>query len=395
MFDLDTSLREALRHRDDAGLLRRLRVVACHGPMARLADGRALLNLASNDYLALSQHPQLIEASRDAASRWGVGAGASRLVTGHSPVHAEAEAAFAAFKGAEAATLLPTGYMANLAAITALAGPGDLVCLDKLCHASLIDAARLSGATVRTYPHLNLDRLDTLLARHRKEHPDARRITVSDTVFSMDGDVADLPAVCDVAEWHDAVVLIDEAHGTGVLGERGTGLAELQGVEDRVHVTVSTASKALGGLGGVVSGSRAVIDTILNEARPFIYTTGVPASQAAAVTAAIEVVRDEPWRRERVLEIAARVWVAALDAGFELPPTRVVTPIVPLVVGEAGQAEALAERLRERGVLAPSIRPPTVPRGGARVRLSLRADLDDAMVGRLVEVVGAVRDEAA
>lgn len=350
-------------------------------------DGRSMLNLAGNDYLALAGHPRLKAAAIAATERLGTGAGASRLVTGHLELHRQVESDFAAFKHAEAALILPTGYMANLTVLTALARPGDLVCIDKLCHASLIDAARSSEATVRVYPHGETAKLERLLGRESSS--DARKFIVTDSVFSMDGDTADLPTLCDLARRYDAITVVDEAHGTGVLGDAGTGLCEAQGVVDRVDIVVSTASKALGGLGGMVTGSRVVIDTLVNRARPLIYTTAVPPAQAAAVGAAIEVVRDEPWRRQRLAELAGRLADALADTGL-LPAAKTTgfnrtTPIFPLMTGSNETALGLADRLRERGILAIAIRPPTVAPGTARVRLSLRADLSDDDLTRVIE----------
>jgi 8-amino-7-oxononanoate synthase len=385
---LDGQLAADLAKLEQQALRRRLVALPATGPVIRV-DGHERVNLASNDYLGLSGHPALREAAADAARTQGVGAGASRLVAGHLQVHAEVEQAFAALKHAEAALLLPTGFMANLAVLTALARPGDLLCLDRLDHASLIDAARASGATVRTYPHLDTAKLARLLARHHRDAPDARRFIVSDSVFSMDGDCADLPALADLAEVHDAVLVVDEAHATGVLGADGSGLAAAQGVADRVHVTISTASKALGGLGGIVTSSAAVIDTLVNRGRPLIYTTAVPPPQAAAIAAALRVVREEPQRRERVLHLARQVREHLAGHGWTLPQTFLPTPIIPLIVGDSGAALALAVHLREAGLLAVAIRPPTVPPGSARVRLSLRADLTDAHCEQLLRAIPA------
>lgn len=383
-------------------LRRSLRPLPSGGPLIDF-EGRAFVNLASNDYLGLSTHPSLKAAAADAVDRCGVGAGASRLVVGHFTLHEEVEREIAAFKHAEAALLLPTGYLANLAVLTTLAGPGDRIFLDKLSHASLIDAARASGAEVRVFPHLAYNKLDRLLARNQKglavrggERSDAsppgsslptraaRAFIVTDSVFSMDGDVADLPRLCELADEHGAILVIDEAHGTGVLGPTGAGLAELQGVAHRVPITVSTASKALGGLGGIVTGPRPMIDLLINRARPFIYTTGVPAPQAAAIGAALRVVRDEPWRRERLLQLSERLRAGLARQGWELPPAAAPTPIIPLVTGGAEAALALAERLRDAGLFAVAIRPPTVAPGASRVRLSLRADLGDDVVDRVL-----------
>jgi 7-keto-8-aminopelargonate synthetase-like enzyme len=408
-------LRGDLNRLEEAHLLRRLVVVDradAPEPPGRLIrrEGRTLVNFASNDYLGLSDHPKLKQAAIDATARMGTGAGASRLVTGHLSVHADVETRFARFKHAQAALLCPTGYLANLAVLTTLAAPGDLICLDKLCHASLIDAARASGATVRIYPHLNTTKLERLLERDgrpavrtelvqfedRETGPvplaappvarTPRRFIVTDSVFSMDGDAADLPALCELAARHDAILIVDEAHGTGVLGQTGAGLCEAQGVSDRVDIVISTASKALGGLGGIITARQVVIDSLINHARSFIYTTAVPAAQAATIIAALEVVRDEPWRRRRVLELAQRV---RRMLGNAKPDTHrdggadavaaglLTTPIIPLITGSPESALALSAHLADQGIHAPAIRPPTVAPSAARVRLSLRADMTD------------------
>ncbi|MFW6060332.1 MAG: aminotransferase class I/II-fold pyridoxal phosphate-dependent enzyme, partial [Phycisphaeraceae bacterium] len=312
----------------------------------------------------------------------------------------------ATFKHAPAALLLPTGYMANLAVLTALAGPGDLVCLDKLNHASLIDAARATGATVRTFPHLHYARLERLLARCDEATRLAaspprppRRFIVTDTIFSMDGDAADLPALCDLADQYDATLIVDEAHATGVLGDTGAGLCEAQHVTHRVPIVVSTASKALGSLGGIVTASQPVIDTLINRARPLIYTTAVPPAQAAAIGAALEVIRDEPWRRQRLAQMSQQLRTDLLNDGWTLSPTdsaitednrqsaignrQSPAPIIPLIVQTPERALHLADHLQRAGFLAVAIRPPTVPPNTARVRLSLRADLTDDDLAQL------------
>lgn len=361
-------------------------------------EGKRLLNLASNDYLGLSLHPALREAVAHAAREHGPGATASRLVVGHFDLHAQLEARFAAFKHAEAAIVLPTGFMANLAVLTALARERDLVCLDKLVHASLIDAARASGAHVRSFPHLQLDRLERLLSRHVEQAGEvtdpltglirpARRFVVTDSVFSMDGDAADLPALLEVCRRHDATPIVDEAHATGVLGDAGSGLAEAQGVAGRVAITISTASKALGGLGGIVTADRVVIDTLVNRARSLIYTTGVPPTQLAAIDAALDLVEAEPERRERVRVLSSRMWSELTRRGWRLPETSQPTPILPLLAGTPEAALALADRLEQRGILGVAIRPPTVAPGTARVRLCLRADLSDEDGERILAAI--------
>ncbi len=428
--DWQVSLQTELSARQTQHQLRSLRSLQSHGPRITF-QGRELVNLASNDYLGLSQHPHLRDKVIEAATQWGVGSGASRLVGGTLAIHTQLEQRFAQFKHAQAALLCPTGYMANLAVLTSLVGEGDLICIDKLTHASLIDAAQNSRAVVRVYPHGDLQKLDRLLARWcaqprsnsdvvGKDATDSpvisktltptrnrtnrasrgRALVVTDSVFSMDGDVADLPGLCDIAQKYGAITVVDEAHGTGVLGETGAGLCEWQGVAQRVDVVISTASKALGGLGGIITAAQLVIDTLVNQARSFIYTTSVPPTQVAAIDAALDVVRDEPWRRKRVLSLAR--WVhdemtqltGQRDLGFHLlqaaggrDAETVVTPIVPLVTGSAERALGLSERLMQRGFFAPAIRPPTVAPNASRVRLSLRADLADEDVQRLLAVL--------
>lgn len=371
-------LQHSLEQLNQQHLRRTLRPIDRCGATVRRGD-RTLLNLASNDYLGLATHPRLIEAVRDAAERSGVGSGASRLVSGTLEAHAALEQRFAEFKHAEAALLLPTGYMANLAALTTLVRTGDLVCLDKLNHASLIDAARASGATVRVFPHLGYEKLERLLA----ESDAPRKLIVSDSVFSMDGDTADLKRLVELRDRFGAILVVDDAHGTGVLGEFGAGLAEAQGVAGRVDVTVSTASKGMGSLGGIITASRLVIDTLINSARSFIYTTAVPPTQVAAIDAALDVIRDEPDRRLRLREIAKQVRSALRAIGFAVSDDP--TPIVPLITGSPESALALAEHLEASGILAPGIRPPTVAPNSSRVRLSLRADLTDSQLDHLLD----------
>ena len=389
-------LQEELDDLEARGLLRTLAPVQHQNRLVE-RDGQSLINLAGNDYLGLATHPHVCQAAIQAIQAHGFGSGASRLVSGHTPIHAQAEARFAAFKKAEAALIFPTGYMANLAVVATLAEPGDLICVDKLNHASLLDAARASAADVRVYPHRNTAKLERLLARHADTRPrpgqpknrPPRRLIITDSVFSMDGDTADLAALCDVADRYDAALIVDEAHATGVLGETGAGLCELQGVSERVAVVISTASKALGGLGGIVTARREVIHTLINHARSFIYTTAIPAAQAAAITAALDVIRDEPDRRRRVLDLATTLRTALHELGLATTTSpsiahNTVTPIIPIVVGPPRDALALADHLREHGIFAPAIRPPTVAPNTARVRLSLRADLEDADVETLL-----------
>jgi 8-amino-7-oxononanoate synthase len=361
---------EELRALADAGLLRTLRhIEPVGGPRVRL-DGRELVLFCANDYLGLADDPRIAEAAVRAIRESGWGSGASRLISGGRPAHSAFEAGLAAFKGAQAALLLPSGWQANLAAVCATAGPDDCVFLDKLDHASLIDAAKLSGARVRVYPHNDLVRLAELLADAGRFR---RRVIVTDSVFSMDGDAAPLDALVELAERHSARLIVDDAHGTGVLGDHGRGAAEHFGVEGRIDLTVGTLSKALGGLGGFVCGSREWIDLVVNRGRAFLFTTAVPAAQAAAGSAALEIVRTEPQRRLRLHDNAARLRAALADLAPPPAHTPAGSPIVPVILGGPDRALAAAEFLRDRGFLVPAIRPPTVPAGTARLRISVSA----------------------
>ena len=329
--------------------------------------GRILLNLSSNDYLGLSQDPRLIAAAREAAARWGVGAGASRLVVGHLALHEEVDARLAAFKGTEAAVIFSTGYMANLGVISALMGPGDKVFCDKLNHASIYDAIRLSGANLIRFPHRDMDRLEVLL---QKAGP-GKRLIVTDSVFSVDGDLAPLQDMVELKDRYGAMLMVDEAHATGVLGPEGEGLAAALGLTQRVEVHMGTFSKALGSLGGYVAGDRCLIDYLHNRARSFIYTTAMPPPVLGAIAGALDLVVREPDRRTYLLEQAEEFRRVLTQGGFDTLGSE--TQIVPVLVGENARTLEIAARLRERGLMAVALRPPTVPPGRARVRFSLSA----------------------
>jgi 8-amino-7-oxononanoate synthase len=312
-------------------------------------------------------------------------------------LHHELEETLAQFKGTERALLFPTGFMANLAVLTTFAGEGDLIVSDKLNHASLLDAAKFSGAVARTFPHRRYARAEELLTKTRrhedtKDHEDVGdglKYLVTDSVFSMDGDVADLRAICAAARRAGAMVIVDEAHGTGVLGAGGKGVAELQGVEAEIDVTVGTLSKALGSVGGFVCGTSAVIETLINAARSFIYTTALPPACAASALAALRIVQREPQRRERVMALAAGVKRELTKMGFDCGDS--ASPIIPVIMGEAEAALRAAAFLRERGIWVPAIRPPTVARGSARLRISLMATHSDGDVERLLAAMRELR----
>jgi 8-amino-7-oxononanoate synthase len=354
-------------------------------------DGRVLLNLSSNDYLGLSQEPRLIAAAREAAARWGVGAGSSRLVVGHLALHEEVEARLAEFKGTEAAVIFSTGYMANLGTISALVGPGDTVFCDRLNHASIYDGIKLSGANLARFPHRDLDRLEALLQK-----ADAgRRLIVTDSVFSVDGDLASLKDLVELKDRYGACLMVDEAHATGVLGHRGAGLAAALGLTQRVEVHMGTLSKAMGSLGGFVAGDRRLIDYLHNRARSFIYSTALPPPVLGAIAAALDIVTQEPERRRYLLTEAERFRHTLTQAGFDILGSE--TQIVPVLAGDNARTLRLAAQLRQRGLMAVALRPPTVPPGRSRVRFSLSAahtseDLAEARqaileVGREMELI--------
>ncbi len=334
--------------------------------------GRELINFSSNDYLSLAGDLRLARAAARAARRFGCGAGASPLVSGYSPPVRALERALAEWEGCEAALVFGSGYAANLAVVGSLVGAGDAVFSDALNHASLIDGCRLSRAAIHVYRHNDLDQLADLL---RVEGSRARRrLIVSDTVFSMDGDFARLSGLVELADRFGCLLLIDEAHATGVLGERGRGLAESMSPgswSPRRPFKVGTLSKALGAQGGFVCGSRRSIDWLVNRARPYIFSTALAPPIAAAARAAVAIVQTEPERRNRVLALAERLRRELQAFGGNVGAS--CCQIVPLIVGGAHEAVALSRRLEEAGFLVPAIRPPSVPEGSARLRISITA----------------------
>lgn len=331
-------------------------------------NGRTLVNFGSNNYLGLAEHPRVKAAAVRAIEREGVGAGASRLLTGHGAIHAELEAALARLKGTEAALVFSTGYQANLGIIPSLVARGDLILADRDCHASLIDGCRASNARFRVYRRDRLDQLQTTLKRRPQI---GRALIVTDSVFSMEGDLAPLPDLVRLADQHDAMLLVDDAHATGVLGARGTGSSEHWNLRDRPIIQMGTLSKALGALGGFVAGPRVLIDYLVNRARTFIYTIALPAAIAAAALEAVRVLDDEPELRER-LWANCHIWHDGVrNLGFDTFGS--ASPIIPLRIGPDALAVQMASALVDEGVFAPAIRPPTVPAGTARLRTSVLA----------------------
>lgn len=330
-------------------------------------EGRVLLNLSSNDYLGLALDPRLARAAAAAAARWGVGAGASRLVSGHLALHEEVEAKLAALKETQAAVIFSTGYMANLGVISALVGPGDTVFGDRLNHASIYDGIKLSGASLARFPHRDHNRLEDLL----KKGASGRKLIVTDSVFSVDGDLAPLQELVALKERYGGLLMVDEAHATGVLGPHGAGLADALGLTDRIEVHMGTFSKALGSLGGYVAGDRRLIDYLHNRSRAFIYSTALPPPILGAMGQALEIVESEPAHRAYLLEEAALFRGELHRAGFDTLGSE--TQIIPVLVGENARTLEFAARLRARGLMVVALRPPTVTPGRARVRFSLSA----------------------
>jgi 8-amino-7-oxononanoate synthase len=368
---------------DRQGLRRRLQTR--EGPQAArvVLDGRELVNFGSNDYLGLAADPRLAAAAAEAGQREGWGSGASPLVTGHAAAHRQLEQRLAEFEGTEAALLFTSGFAANAGTIAAVVGPGDAVYSDRKNHASLWDGCRLSRADVRVYPHGDWRQLEALLADSQKYR---RRLIVTDSLFSMDGDLAPLVELADLAERYGAMLMVDEAHATGVFGQRGRGVAEQLGVEDRVPIRVGTLSKALGSVGGFVAGSRTLIEWLVNRARPYIFSTALPPAIAAAAIAALDVVRDEPQRRTALLARAQELRNTLRGAGWNVGTS--ASQIIPLIVGEPARAATLSHALRERGLFVPAIRPPTVPEGEACLRISLTAGHTDEMLASLAADLG-------
>jgi 8-amino-7-oxononanoate synthase len=380
------ALPEALRQLEAAQLRRtRLTVEGFAEPgnreLVRLG-GRTLIDFSSNDYLGLARHAALASAMRDCASAAGTGSAASHLVSGHGSEHARLEEELAAFTQREAALLFSTGYMANLAVLSSLAGRGERVLLDRLSHASLIDGALLSGATLRRYAHADA----AAAARLASEDPEHTALIATDGVFSMDGDVAPLAALAAAAHAAQAWLVVDDAHGLGVVGAGGGGALTLAGLSSEdAPVLIGTLGKAFGSFGAFVAGSADLIEFLVQKARPYIYTTALPQPVAAASRAALKVAQAEPWRRERLAALIERFRRQASAAGLPLAASH--TPIQPLLLGSEAAVLAAQRALASRGFLVVAIRPPTVPKGSARLRVTLSAAHTDAQLDRLVEAL--------
>ena len=371
-----------LEERKLASLYRQRRVLESPQEPEVKVDGKSYLAFCSNDYLGLANHPLIIQAFKQAADEYGVGGGASHLVNGHSYHHHALEEELAAFTGRTRALLFSNGYMANLGTVNALLNKQDAVFEDRLNHASLLDAGLLSGARFQRYLHNDVDSLTQRLAK-----TDARRkLVVTDGVFSMDGDVANLPALCEAANRADAWVMVDDAHGFGCLGEQGGGCAEhFNLTEEQLPVLMGTLGKAFGTSGAFVAGSEVLIETLIQHARTYIYTTSMPPAVAAATRASLKLVIEEKWRREKLTALIQQFREGCEQLGLALMDSP--TPIQPIVVGDADKALEMSAKLRDKGLFITAIRPPTVPAGSARLRVTLSASHTPEQVDRLLSAL--------
>lgn len=365
----------------ESGLLRQFKTRESP-PVAGMVqiDGRQFINFGSNDYLGIAASQPLVYAVENTIGQVGFGSGASQLVNGRGTLHRRLERELAAFEGTESALLFPTGYAANVGTISSLVGKQDAVFSDQLNHASIIDGCRLSQAKTHVYPHNDLQFLEELLASEKTAR---RRLIVTDSLFSMDGDFAKLPELCEIVGRTGAMLMVDEAHATGVFGAHGRGACEKFEVEHLVDVRVGTLSKSLGGIGGFVVGSKRLTDWLLNTARPQIFSTAMPEVCAAAAIAALEVVQQEPERREQLLRLSEKLRHELVQSGCSIAGSE--SQIVPIVIGKSEDAVKVSQELAERGIYVPAIRPPAVPEGKSRLRVSVCSQHTEGQLEKLTE----------
>ena len=383
--DLLERLAVQTAERGQANLLRRLRTIdRADGPWLEVGNKR-LLSFCSNDYLGLAQHPELTAALRHAATQCGVGSTSAHLISGHRTEHAELEQALAEWTGRERALLFSTGYMANLGVMQALLGRDDVCVQDKLNHACLLDGASLAGAQLKRYPHADVD----AAARQLVINEQAGAMLATDGVFSMDGDIAPLPELAALCARKHVTMMVDDAHGLGTLGPRGSGSVDAAGLTQYdVPVLMATLGKALGCAGAFVAGSSALIEGLIQFARPYIYTTAMPPALAAAALKAVQLAQTEQWRRDKLTALITRFRLGASELGLTLSPS--TTAIQPIVLGDAQAALDAANTLEWRGLMVTAIRPPTVPAGGARLRITLSAAHEEEHVDRLLAALEAL-----
>jgi len=387
---MDATLQARLNLRREEHLYRTRLNVASGCSSTLSVEGRSLINFCSNDYLGLAGHPDISLALKQAADVYGTGSGASHLVSGHSVVHHQLEEQLAEYTGRPRALLFSTGYMANIGAINALIGRRDLVLQDQLNHASLLDGGRLSQADFQRYKHVDMASLEQRLEQSSAE----RKLIVSDGVFSMDGNLAPLREISRLAEKHSAWLMVDDAHGVGVLGQQGGGLVEeLNMTVEQVPVLVGTLGKSFGTFGAFVAGSEALIETLIQFSRSYIYTTALPPAIAAATLASLKIVREETWRRDKLVQLVARFRRGAQQIGLQLAESN--TPIQPVLINNDEKVMQVGQQLRAAGFLVGAIRPPTVPVGTGRLRITFSADHSEEQVDQLVAALDSLNLSAA
>jgi 8-amino-7-oxononanoate synthase len=385
MFDL----KPELTRRREAGLYRKRSIVSSAQAVRLTINGQSLLSFSSNDYLGLANHPDIKRAFIDATEHYGVGSGSAHLITGHSQLHHECELRLAEFTGRDRALLFSNGYMANLAIGSALVGRHDIIHQDKLNHASLIDAAKISGATLKRYRHNDLTQLESQLELPQVDSKAlARQLIMTDGVFSMDGDCADLNRISQIARQSNSACMVDDAHGFGVLGATGAGLLEQCGLgQQQVPILMATLGKAIGTSGAFIAGSDALIETLIQQARPYMYTTASPPAIAAATICSLDIVKRDNWRRDKLQVLIAYFQQRMENTEFELMPS--TTAIQPIVIGDNNRALSLSEKLLRSGIQVTPIRPPTVPAGSARLRITLCASHEKADIDQLIKAMSS------
>lgn len=390
MNSMDATLQAQLNLRREEHLYRTRLNVASGCSSTLSVEGRSLINFCSNDYLGLAGHPDISLALKQAADIYGTGSGASHLVSGHSVVHQELEEQLAEYTGRPRALLFSTGYMANIGAINALIGRRDLILQDQLNHASLLDGGRLSQADFKRYKHVDMASLEQRLEQSSAE----RKLIVTDGVFSMDGNLAPLREISSLAKKHSAWLMVDDAHGVGVLGQQGGGLVEeLNMSVEQVPVLVGTLGKSFGTFGAFVAGSEALIETLIQYSRSYIYTTALPPAIAAATIASLKIVREETWRRDKLAHLIAHFRRGAVQIGLQLAESN--TPIQPVLINDDEKVMQVGQKLRAAGFLVGAIRPPTVPVGTGRLRITFSADHSEEQVDKLVAALDSLNLSAA
>jgi 8-amino-7-oxononanoate synthase len=382
MTSMDAILQAKLDQRHQQFLYRHRTHVASGCDAVLQVDGKSLVNFCSNDYLGLAGHPDIAAALKAGVDQYGTGSGASHLISGHSTAHQHLEEQLAAFTGRPRALLFSTGYMANLGVINALVNRHDLVLEDQLNHASLLDGGHLSRADYKRYKHNNMQQLDYLL----EQSTASRKLIVTDGVFSMDGDLAPLPEMSTVSAQHSGWLMVDDAHGVGVLGATGAGIVEQQGLTvEQVPILMGTLGKSFGTFGAFVAGSEALIETLIQFARTYIYTTALPPAIAAASSASLQLVRREHWRREHLQQLIQRFRDGAQQLGLQLMDSQ--TPIQPLLINNDQLVMEVNQQLRSRGFMVGAIRPPTVPAGSGRLRITLSASHSNQQIDQLLDAL--------